>query len=116
MTLAERLLWEELRKLRTNFRRQAPIGRFIADFVHHASRLVIEIDGYHHSTPEGVQRDAERTAWLSAQGYRVIRFAERQVRDELRRVVERIAAEAAPPPSPPLPPSRGKGDARWVVR
>jgi very-short-patch-repair endonuclease len=116
MTVAERMLWKELRRLEMNFRRQAPIGRYIADFVHHSSRLVVELDGPRHDDMDVALRDADRTAWLAAQGYRVIRFPEKQVRDHLSKVVERIAAEAAPLPSPTLPPSRGKGDARWTVR
>ncbi|HEX6861127.1 MAG TPA: DUF559 domain-containing protein [Caulobacteraceae bacterium] len=116
MTVAERVLWKELRRLKMNFRRQAPIGRFVVDFVHHDSRLVVEIDGYYHDDPERQARDLQRTAWLQSQGYRVIRFAENAVRDSLFEVVERIAAEAVPPPSPTLPPSRGKGEKRYLVR
>ena len=120
-TYAERVLWAELRKLKANFRRQAPIGRYVADFVHHASKLVIEIDGPLHETLEARQHDAERTAWLRQAGYRVIRFSDRDVADRLEIVVDRIAAEAVPPPSDPaprghLPPSRGKGEARYEVR
>ena len=120
-TFAERLLWAELRKLKANFRRQAPIGRYVADFAHHASKLIIEIDGPVHETLEAQQHDAERTAWLHQAGYRVIRFSDRDVADRLEIVVDRIAAEAAPPPSAPapqghLPPSRGKGEARYEVR
>jgi len=116
MTAAERMLWTELRKLDMNFRRQAAIGRYIVDFVRHASRLVIEVDGPRHDDLEVADRDAARTAWLADKGYRVIRFPEKEVRESLSEVVQRIAAEAAPPPSPTLPPSRGKGDARWIVR
>jgi len=120
-TFAERLLWAELRKLKANFRRQAPIGRYVADFVHHASKLIIEIDGPVHETLEAQQHDAARTAWLQQSGYRVIRFSDRDVADRLEFVVDRIAAEAVPPPSDPapqghLPPSRGKGEARYEVR
>ena len=116
MTVAERMLQTELRKLQNNFRRQAPIGRYIADFFHPSSRLVVEVDGPRHDEPEVAGRDADRTDGLAAEGYRVIRFPEKQVRDHLSDVVERIAAEAAPPPSPTLPPSRGKGDPRWIAR
>ncbi len=115
-TVAERLLWAELRKLKLNFRRQVPIGRFIADFACHASRLIIEIDGPVHGFPEVAARDLERTAWLQAAGYRVLRIPEKDVRNHLNEVVERIVAEMAPPPSPTLPPSRGKGAVRYLVR
>ncbi len=115
-TLAERLLWAELRKLERNFRRQAPIGRYIVDFVHQASRLIIEVDGPVHDVPDVAVRDLQRSDWLAAQGYRVVRFSEQEVRDNLHDVVRRIDAEAAPPPSPTLPPSRGKGEPRYLVR
>jgi very-short-patch-repair endonuclease len=115
-TVAERLLWAELRKLKLNFRRQAPIGRYIVDFFHPASRLVIEIDGPVHDEPERQLKDLERGAWLTEQGYRLVRFAERDVRDRLEHCVTSIAAETAPPPSPTLPPSRGKGESRYLVR
>lgn len=110
-TVAERLLWAELRKLKQNIRRQVPIGPYIANFAHHASRVVIEVDGVHHEEPEAQARDARRTAWLNGAGYRVVRFREKQVREQLGQVVDRIAAEIAAPPSPTLPPRRGKRDA-----
>jgi very-short-patch-repair endonuclease len=74
MTLAEKKLWAVLRKRGLNVRRQAPIGRYIADFISHAACLVIEIDGPLHELPDENLRDAERTLWLNSQGYRVIRF------------------------------------------
>lgn len=109
-TVAERILWDSLRKLNMNFRRQAPIGRFIVDFAHHDSKLLIEIDGYYHSVDGAAEKDAARAAWLMSEGYRVVRFAEKDVRDDTNTVVERILAEALSPPSPALPPSRGKGE------
>lgn len=107
-TVAERKLWEALRALKMNFRRQVPIGPYVVDFAHHASRLVVEVDGYHHTTPEGVGRDAKRDAWLAAEGFRVLRFSEARVRDDTFGMIEEVAAAA--PPSPTLPPSRGKGE------
>jgi len=115
-TVAERLLWAELRLLKANVRRQAPIGRYVVDFFHPASRLVIEIDGPVHDEPERQLKDLERTAWLAAQGYRVIRFPEKDVRDRLDHIVTTIAAELASPQSPTLAPSRPKGESRYQVR
>ena len=91
------------------FRRQAPIGPYIADFVHHGSKLVIEIDGYHHSLPDQQVRDAAWTKWLNEKGYRVIRFDEADVRRDVAAVIARILAETVSPPTQTLPPSRGKG-------
>jgi very-short-patch-repair endonuclease/catechol 2,3-dioxygenase-like lactoylglutathione lyase family enzyme len=116
MTFAERKLWEQLRRLNLNFRRQAPIGRYIVDFAYHASKLVVEIDGPVHDTLEAKAYDDQRTGFLISAGYRVIRFSDRDVADRLHDIVERIVAEATPPPSPTLPPSRGKGEERYSRR
>ena len=81
-TLAERILWADLRRLRNHglyFRRQVPIGRFIADFVCHDARLVIELDGSQHTEAKVVIRDEERTAFIKSEGYRVLRFFNQEV-------------------------------------
>jgi very-short-patch-repair endonuclease len=108
MTPSEQRLWAALRALKLNIRRQAPIGPYVADFASHAAKLVIEIDGYYHTLPERQAADAVRDAWLAGQGYRVLRIAEAEVHNEIASVVDRILAELSPP-SPTLPPSRGKG-------
>ncbi|RYF88027.1 MAG: DUF559 domain-containing protein [Caulobacteraceae bacterium] len=116
MTLAETALWKALRRSPLRFRRQAPMGSYIADFVSHAAKLVVEIDGPFHETPEARAHDARRTAWLNSIGYRVIRFPEKFSREQPGEVVKAIHAEPSPPQSPTLRPSRGKGDARYDVR
>jgi very-short-patch-repair endonuclease len=76
-TAAEMLLWPELRKLETkgtHFRRQVPIGPYVADFACMASRLVIEVDGSQHGDEPNRLRDEKRTLWLESEGYRVLRF------------------------------------------
>ncbi len=102
MTDAERKLWQVLRAHRfrgAGFRRQVPLGPYIADFVCHARRLVIEVDGGQHS---GSTSDAVRDEWLEAEGYRVLRFWNNEVLGNLEGVLERIGREiaAAPPPPP----------------
>ena len=93
MTWSEKLLWAELRKLDANFRRQAPIGRYFADFASHGFRIVIEIDGGVHERLDHVAlRDGERELWLKSQGYRVIRFTDRQVEDDVEACVARVKA------------------------
>jgi very-short-patch-repair endonuclease len=80
MTLAERKMWELLRKHRQAgyyFRRQHPISRFIVDFCCTRVKLCIEVDGGIHD--EQRERDAERTAWLESMGYRVVRFANEEI-------------------------------------
>jgi very-short-patch-repair endonuclease len=67
-TKAERIVWSILRAHRLNgasFRRQVPIGPYIADFVCHAARLIIEVDGGQHYEPAGLVRDQRRDAFLS---------------------------------------------------
>ena len=74
MTEAERKLWGALRAKRFDgfkFKRQVPIGRFIADFICFEKRLIIEVDGGQHSESK---RDMVRDAWLISQGFRVLRF------------------------------------------
>ena len=89
------------------FRRQAPLGPYIVDFVCLENKLVIEVDGGHHLESE--EYDTERTAWLKSQGFNVIRFWNNQVIQEKEAVREAILeAVGGLHPHPDLPPSRGK--------
>ena len=63
-----------LRQSGWHFRRQAPIGPYIVDFVCKRAKLVFEIDGDSHYSDEGIVRDAVRTEYLAMRGYRVVRF------------------------------------------
>jgi very-short-patch-repair endonuclease len=77
MTDVERILWAILRQMKTvglHFRRQAPFGRYILDFVCHGAKLVVEVDGSQHALPEGIEHDKKRTAFLESQRYFVLRF------------------------------------------
>ena len=74
MTEAEHVLWRILRDRRfagTKFRRQVPIGPYVADFACFNARLIIEADGGQHNESHS---DAVRDAWFAAQGFRVLRF------------------------------------------
>jgi very-short-patch-repair endonuclease len=76
-TDAERLLWFRLRERRFaghKFRRQAPIGPYIADFVCYQARLIIELDGGQHAAQKDY--DARRDAWFRQQGFTVLRFSD----------------------------------------
>ncbi|MGI5917992.1 MAG: endonuclease domain-containing protein [Anaerolineae bacterium] len=91
-TVAESLLWTELRSRRLcglKFRRQHPIGPYIADFCCVTARLVIEIDGPVHRRQS--QRDAARTDELHRRGFRVIRFTNEQVLNDIEGVLQGIA-------------------------
>ena len=77
MTEGERKLWALLRRKQLagfRFRRQAPIGPFIADFFCAEAKLIVELDGAPHLDEEQTYRDAARTSWLEAHGCRVIRI------------------------------------------
>jgi very-short-patch-repair endonuclease len=79
-TPAERKLWYEfLSALPQKFSRQKPLGRYIVDFYCSRHRLAIEIDGDSHYSGTGPSYDAMRTAWLKAQGVRVVRFTNPEV-------------------------------------
>jgi very-short-patch-repair endonuclease len=94
-TAAEAKLWRQLRQFETrgtHFRRQVPIGDFIADFACMAARVVIEVDGSQHGDGPGLLRDAERTRWLEAEGYRVLRFWNNEVTENLAGVLDVIHA------------------------
>jgi very-short-patch-repair endonuclease len=76
-TVVERKMWRLLRPFRDDgipFRRQAPIGPFIADFVWLSGRLIVEVDGGQHNTTQGEVTDGRRTRWLASQGFEVLRF------------------------------------------
>ena len=91
-TPAEALLWEHLRNRRLKglkFRRQHPVGRFVADFYCAQHHLIVELDGAVHRM-QG-EYDALRTEELERDGYRVIRFTDNQVERDLEWVLERIA-------------------------
>jgi very-short-patch-repair endonuclease len=101
-TPAEDALWEALRGRRLDalrFRRQHPVGRFVLDFYCPIHKLVVEVDGDVHDTQQ--ERDAERTAVIEAHGYRVVRFRNEEVMQNLPRVLARIRAETSSA-SPPL--------------
>lgn len=96
-TEAEKLLWQKVHARQLSgvkFRRQAPIGPYIVDFVSFEHRLVVEIDGGQHNTPQGRQHDLKRSAWLESQGsFRVLRFWNNQVLTNIEGVLERILRE-----------------------
>ena len=92
MTAAEQALWEQFRsnKLGVRFRRQHVIGTYIVDFVCLKCKLVVEVDGEYHSSPEQQLLDAERTAYLKTKGYRVVRFTNSQVLTDIESVMSQI--------------------------
>ena len=95
MTLPEVLLWQALRARPDGFkfRRQHPIGGYVADFACLPARLLIEVDGEAHGHNKAASIDRLRQIDLESHGYAVLRIAARDVLDELAGVVRMIAAE-----------------------
>ncbi|MBC7084642.1 MAG: endonuclease domain-containing protein [Firmicutes bacterium] len=105
-TDAERVLWSKLRARRLlglKFRRQAPIGPYIADFACFERKVVVELDGGHHAEPAQAAHDERRTQWLIGQGFRVLRFWDNEVLREPEAVLERIRQVCEGDPSSPSP-------------
>jgi len=91
LTDAERRLWQQLKRRQiatVKFRRQQPMGPFIADFVCFERRVIVEVDGGQHA--EHVPCDEQRTCWLEAQGYSVLRFWNNDVLANTEAVVQAI--------------------------
>lgn len=109
MTDAECLMWHHLRNRAftgCKFRRQHPIGPYVADFACVEHRLVVELDGGQHVASA---RDAARDAWLERRGYQVLRFWNNDVFEALDAVLDSIF-EALRDPSPqPLSRRRERG-------
>ena len=93
MTEQELKLWYFLRKKQignNKFRRQYPIGNYIVDFVCRAKNLVIEIDGGQHNTDENIKYDNERTQYLESRGFKVIRFWNNDIENNIEGVLDII--------------------------
>ena len=100
-TYAEAKFWKALRATNLHFRRQAPFGPYIVDFVCHRHRLVVEMDGGVHNLPEVASRDAERDAWLTGRGYRVMRFPNTVTPDDIVQLILGRLGDDTPTPTPP---------------
>lgn len=97
-TTAERLLWRELRSLKSegrHFRRQVPISGFVADFACHYPKVVVELDGGQHG--DAANYDDMRSKRLSKEGYKVLRFWNVEVFEAMEGVVDRIRHEVRLP-------------------
>jgi very-short-patch-repair endonuclease len=108
MTDAERKLWFALRDRRFanfKFRRQVPVGPFIADFICYAARLIIEVDGGQHADSS---TDARRDAWFAANDFLVLRFWNNDVLSNLEGVLTSIIAALERRTPHPARASRGR--------
>ena len=123
MTRAENFLWRYLKAHHMDglaFRRQVPMRQFIADFVCHSARIVVEIDGYAHDFESRQRADQRKDKWFGSQGYAVLRFTNEQVLKNLEGVIEVIREAASTrlkqlPPALPLP-HKGGGNSSAPAR
>jgi very-short-patch-repair endonuclease len=93
LTEAELVLWEILKNKKLcgrKFRRQHSIGHYIVDFYCPSERLIIELDGQHHFTPEGIIQDQERDNHLKMMNLTVLRFENEDVLNNLTLVLKEI--------------------------
>jgi very-short-patch-repair endonuclease len=114
LTPQEVKLWVKLRELKSlgfHFRRQAPVGPYIVDFISFRSKLIVEADGGQHGMPDGARSDQSRDAFLRSQGFTVLRFWNSDIDQNLDGVMESIFA-VLNTPTPALradPPHKGEG-------
>ena len=114
MTGAEKVLWRYLRSgfagTGTHFRRQVPVGRYVADFGCIGHRLIVKLDGPIHESPEALAHDRARDEYLRAQDFRVMRFRNEDVmlrRDGVLQSIKAALVAATPTPGP-FPQGRGE--------
>ena len=101
MTDAERKLWYQfLKQLPITVNRQKVIGDYIVVFSIHTAKLVIELDGDQHGTPEGAAKDALRDGWLRSQGLTVLRYSNFDVFKYFEGVCQDILAHLPEIPDP----------------
>ncbi len=101
MTDAEVVLWSRLQRKQLHgfaFRRQHPIGPFIADFACVSERVVVEVDGGPHFDDDAIEYDRARDRFLREQGWRVVRITNYDVFKHINDVLDHIARMLLPPP------------------
>ena len=120
LTEPEQRLWWHLRNRLpvndTHFRRQVPIGSYIADFCCLGARLVIEVDGSQHNTDQAIAYDNERTAYLQSQGFHVLRFSNNEVMRNMNSVLDTVHAALVRPTPTPSPSPQGGGEKERLLR
>lgn len=102
-TDTEKVMWRHLRSKQLEglkFRRQEPIGKYVADFVCYEKRIIVEVDGGQHCA----EKDNNRDRWFEGQGFKVLRFWNNEVLKNMQGVLEviRIHCLSHPPLTPPI--------------
>ena len=101
-TSAEEVLWQLLRNRKLDnlkFRRQHQIGHYIVDFYCHERKLIVELDGAVHNTPERQKHDSTRDKYLTSSGFNIMRFPNEKVLKDIENVLKQIADFNLPSPA-----------------
>lgn len=116
-TCAEEKLWQFLRDRRfknLKFRRQHPLGRFIADFYCHEAKLIIELDGFIHNLRYQKEHDRLRTKLINQYGMKVMRFGNEEIISDVEKALKEIGDDLTPK-APPLLIRRGVGGEGFTI-
>ena len=99
-TKEEIILWQSLKQkqLGVKFRRQQPIGKYIADFVCFEKKIIIELDGGQHNKSSNIEKDKMRDLFFNQNGFKVVRFWNNEIHQNLDGVIEKIQTEIKCPP------------------
>ena len=98
-TIQEKRLWNLLKNHQFHslkFKRQQPIGNYIVDFICKEAKIIIEVDGGQHNEKEIIEADNEKTAFLESKGYKVIRFWNNEVYENIEGIIKRLEKEINP--------------------
>ena len=98
-TIQERRLWNLLKNRQFHnlkFKRQQPIGDYIVDFICKEAKVIIEIDGGQHNISKNIEYDKTRTDFLNSLGYKVIRFWNNEIYEDIDGVLLRLKQEINP--------------------
>jgi very-short-patch-repair endonuclease len=93
MTEVEKILWYQLRAKRLNgnkFRRQANVGNYIVDFVCFDKKVIVELDGGQHNFQDNITYDSNRSRWLKSEGFKILRFWNNDITNNLDAVLDCI--------------------------
>ncbi|MBI1235766.1 MAG: DUF559 domain-containing protein [Alphaproteobacteria bacterium] len=112
MTKSETVLWTALKGRALDgwkFRRQHPVGPYIADFACLEAKLIVEVDGATHNSHDEIAHDRQRTDFLESQGFAIVRITNTGIYEDLDGIVRQISAALAPSgPSGHLPRKQGR--------
>lgn len=98
-TIQERRMWNLLKNHQFHglkFKRQQPIGNYIVDFICKEAKIIIEIDGGQHNEDSNIENDKIRTDYLKSKGYKVLRFWNNEIYDNIEGVLKKIESEINP--------------------